>query len=202
MSHLTFKEHLFLMEARKKGGNYTEKRVKDVLERVTLTLSGSESANMTRLAKRYARLEVSIKAMKEKHDEMNAMLKNDVADLFNAEDIILTRVVETASFTLQLAKEVKKTKGTVEVDYESIMTALIELIPNELQAKVEEITKKYTKDIPAKDPVKKLTVSKEVVKEGIRDLAKWAASFLKSVTSWAMRYDSKLDRLKAKAGLA
>ena len=198
MSHLTFKEHLFLYEARQAGVKYSEKQVKGVLDRVTATLAGSDAANMTKLAKRYARLEASMKAMKEKHDELNARLKGDVADLFEAEEVVLTRVVETAQFTLTLAKEIKKA-DTTEVDYASIIAALSALIPDELQAKVEAITAKYTKVVPAKDPIKRLSVSKEVVKEGLWD---WVKGFMASIMSWAARYDAKLDRLREKAGLA
>jgi len=205
MEHLTFKEHLVLQEARKADGVYTEKQAKGVLERVTIALAGSESANMTKLAKRYARLEVSLKAMKEKHEEMNNLLKETVQGLFDAEDIVLTRVVETAQFTLTMAKEIQKTEPTKSVDYEKIAGELAKLIPDELQAKIDEITKQYTTLIPPKPPVKKLSVSKEVVKEGIFDnvtkLKNWAARMLKQFSSWASGYDSKLNALKKKAGV-
>jgi hypothetical protein len=199
MNHLTFKEHLTLLEARKEGVKYTETQVKKVLDKVTATLSGNESASMTKLAKRYARLEVSMKAMKEKHTELNAQLKGDVQGYFDAEDVVLTRVVETAQFTLTMAKEKPKTEGTKEVDYEAVIAALSALVSEELQGRVDSIIEKYTKTVPPKAPPQKLSVSKEVVKEGILDRA---ASFLKSIMSWASRFDSKLEALKKKAGLA
>lgn len=197
MKHLTFKEHLFLTEARSPDAKYTEKQAKGVLDRVTATLKGSDAANMTKLAKRYARLEASMAAMKEKHAELNARLKEDVADLFNAEDVVLTRVVETAQFTLTMAKEIQKTEGSKEVDYASIIAALSALISEELQPRVEQIIEKYTKTIPPKPPIKKLSVSKEITNEGLLDTIKrMAASFLKSIKSWASRFDSKLLKLK------
>lgn len=205
MTYITFKEHLTLLEARKEGGVYTEKQVKGVLERVTIALEGTESANMTKVAKRYARLEVSLKAMKEKHEKLNEQLKETVQGLFDAEDVVLTRVVETAQFTLTMAKEIKKTEPTKSIDYEKIAAELAKLIPAELQEKIDEITKQYTNLIPPKDPVKKLSVSKEVVKEGIFDsvvkLKTWAMSMLKKATSWAAGYDSKLNALKKQAGV-
>lgn len=202
MNYPTFKEHLTLLEARSKSGvKYTEKQVKGALDKVTAVLSGTESASMTKLAKRYARLEASMKAMKEKHDELNQRLKDDVQGYFDAEDIVLTRVVETAQFTLTLAKEIQKEgTTTTEVDYKSIIAALTVLIPDELQSKVDMITEKYTQTIttPAKAPIKRLSVSKEVVKEGLLERA---MSFFKSIMSWASRFDSKLDRLKKQAGM-
>jgi len=198
MTHPTFKEHLTLLEARKPGTKYTEKQVKGVLDKVTATLKGTEAANMTKLAKRYARLEASMKAMKEKHDELNQRLKGDVQDYFEAEEVVLTRVVETAQFTLTLAKEIQKKEGSTEIDYTSIIAALSVLIPDELQSKIDQITEKYTKIVPPKAPIKRLSVSKEVVTEGILERAK---SFLKSIFSWATRFDSKLDKLKRQAGI-
>lgn len=196
MPHLTFKEHLFLDEARRGDLKYTEKQVKGALDRVSTALAGTEAANMTKLAKRYARLEVSMKALKEKHDELNQRLKGEVSELFNAEDVVLTRVVETAQFTLTMAKEIKKA-DTTEVDYASIVTALSALISEDLQPAVEKIIEKFTKTVPAKEPAKRLTVSKEIMNEGLLDTIKrMAASFLKSIKSWAARYDTKLQKLE------
>lgn len=165
MNHLTFKEHLFLLEARDPAKVYTEKEVKNVLDRVSVALAGTESGVMTKLAKRYARLEASMKAMEEKHKELNERLKGDVQGFFDAEDVVLTRVVETAQFTLTMAKEIKKTESTSKVDHAKILADLVKLIPEELQKQVEELTTKYTKIVPPTEPVKKLSVSKEVVKE-------------------------------------
>lgn len=205
MGYLSFKEHLFLYEERRSDIKYTEKQVKGILDRVTTTLAGTEAANMTKMAKRYARLEVSLKALKEKHEELNTRLKGDTQGLFNAEDVILTRVVETAQFTLTLAKEVKKA-DTTEVNYDAIIAALTVLIADELQSKVDMIIEKYTTAVPAKEPAKRLSVSKEVVKEGFFDfttkLKKMATSLYDSLMSWAGRYDAKLDRLKEKSGIA
>lgn len=202
MDFPTFKEHIIILEIRQPGVKYTEKQVKNVLDKVTATLKGTDAANMTKLAKRYARLEVSMKAMKEKHEELNSRLKGDVQNLFDVEDVVLTRVVETAQFTLTMVKEVQKSEGSTEIDYNSIIIALSALIPDELQSRIDTITEKYTKIIPPKPPVKRLSVSKEVVSEGFMDTLKnKAAAFLKSIMSWATRYDTKLEALKRKAGI-
>jgi hypothetical protein len=199
-----------LAEARQKGVTYTEKKAKGVIDKVIATLSGTQSASLTKLAKRYARLEASLKAMKDKHDELNTKLKNEVQDLFEAEEVVYTRVVETAQFTLTMAKEIQKEpEKTTKVDYEKIIAALTVLIPDELQSKVDTIVEKYTTitEVPAKPPAKKLSVSKEVgaappVVEGLLDnLKKKFASFVQSIRSWGDRYDKKLSRLKQQAGI-
>lgn len=203
MNYPTFKEHLTLLEARRDTAKYTEKQAKGVLDKVTAVLSGTESASMTKLARRYARLEASMKKMKEEHEALNTRLKDDVQGYFAAEDLVLTRVVETAQFTLTMAKEIQKPGGTASVDYEKIIAALSALIPDELQARVEMITEKYTTIVPNKPPIKRLSVSKEVVKEGVlaEGLLEKAKAFLKSITSWATRFDGKLAKLKKQAGM-
>lgn len=197
MDHYTFREHLMLMEARSSDRVYTEKKVKNIVDRVTVALAGNEASVMTKLAKRYARLEVSLKAIQDKHKEMNADLKQRVGDLFDAEDAVLTRVAETAQFTLTLNKEIKK-EDTSSVDYEAIAKALTALIDDSLQPAVEKIYAQFTKVVPAKEPVKSLKVSKEVVKEGIIEKI---TSFVKSILNWATGYDKKLAKLKAQAGM-
>jgi hypothetical protein len=202
MKPITFKEHLFLSESRRSDLTYTEKQVKGNLDRVSTALAGHEAGNMTKLAKRYARLEVSLKNLAEKREALNERLKEDVGNLFDAEDAVLTRVVSTAQFTVTLAKEIKKTTPTKSVDYESIVKALTSLIPEELQSKVDEITQQYTKLIPPKDPVKKVSVSKEITEAfNFSKIKIMISSFVKKITSWASRFDDKLDYLKAKADL-
>lgn len=200
MKHLTFKEHLLLSEERKEGVKYTEKQVKNVVDRVTATLAGSDAANMTKLANRFAQIDNRLKVLKEKHSELNDKIKGDVGDYFNAEDAVLTRVAETAQFTLTLAKEIKKADGQ-EVDYNSIIAALSALVSAELQPRIDEIIQKYTKVIPAGEPIKKLSVKRKL-EEGVLDkLKELGAKFLKSIMSWAGKYDTKLDALKRKAGV-
>lgn len=190
-----------LFETRQSHVKYTEKQTKGIIDKVTAELSGSSSAGMTRLAKRYARLEVSLKAMKEKHDELNTKLKNEVSELFDAEDIVRTRIVQTAQFTLSMTKEIQKTEGTEVINYEGIAKELAELVSNELQEKIDLIVQKYTTIIPPKTPIKKLTVSKEVT-EGILDnlqkLKSWVQKILSEFTQWGVKYDQKLYNLKQK----
>lgn len=189
----TFKDFLFLTEERRKDLKYTEKQAKGVLERVTTALSGTESATLTKAAKRYVRLENSLKAMKEKRDELNEHLKNSVEGVFDAEDSILTRVVETAQFTLTLAKEIKKdpTKAT---DYEAVLKAVMTLVDENLQGQINKLIEAYTQEIPAKTPPKKLTVS-----EGIVDkLRAWGKALAARFQSWGLSYDKKLNALKSK----
>ena len=209
MSKTTFRESMILAEARNPAITYKEKVVKNKIDRVTAELSGSDSAVMTKLAGRYDRLEKAIKKMGEKRNELNEQLKERVTDLFDAEDVVLTRVVETASFTLTLSKLVKSAEQEpkVVVNYQKIAEELAKLIPDELQAKVDEIVKMYTEISIAADKAPALRVKSKVdeslVAEGVLDMIKGMAAkvakWVKSMASWAVGYDRKLDALKRQA---
>ena len=127
MSKTTFKEVIVLSEARDPDLKYTEKVVKNKIDRIIVELSGNPSGVMSRLTSRYDRLDKAIKTMSVKRNEMNEQIKDTVTELFNAEDIVLTRVVETVSFTLTLSKLVKASEQNPKtvVDYESIAKDLV-----------------------------------------------------------------------------
>ena len=191
-----------LFEARNPKLTYTEKHVKKVLDRVTVELAGSESGVMSRLTTRYSRLDKAAKLMQEKRNQLNEDMKQVVESLFDAEDEVLTRVVDTVSYTITLSKAEKAESKAPKksVDYAAIVKELGEMIP-ELQAKIEEITEKYTEIIQPKDtPVKLIVKSK--LDEGLtafaRGLVKSFREMLKSIKSWGKGYDKRLNSLKAK----
>ena len=190
-----------LVEARVPGVSYTVKETKKGIERVTAKLEGSSSATLSRMAKRYVRLESSLEAMQKARDAMNERLKDEVSNLFEPEEAVLTRVVETVSFSLTMAKEIEKeVPESVKRDYEKIAAELTKLIPEELQSKIEEITALYSTITPAstKPGIKKLSVS--ALDEGLLTTVKKVVAAvtkaLRQFRTWATSYDNKIDDLK------
>ena len=201
---LTLKESFLLSEAeedrkRRDDLNYLEKKTKGVVERVIVELNGNESGVLTKLASRYDRLDKAIKVMGQKKNELNASIKEKAEDLFAAEDVVLTRVIETVSFTLTVSKRSKVLDKTT-VDYQGIAEELAKLIPDELQAKVDEIVKAYTTIAAQPDKSPALSVKAKVTEGLLQDLSAKVVQLIKklvkSVTSWAISYDRKLDKLK------
>lgn len=213
---LTLKESIALAEARDKQLKYSEKGPKETVDRVIVSLEKQRSAAMTRLAQRYHRLNLALKRMSEERDKVNAEMKEHVQALFDAEDVVYTRVVETNSFVLTLAKQGTATTKTT-YDFEKIAEELAKLIPDELQSKVDEITEAYKKVTVTqpKSPALTVQTADEVekkgrtvranLKEGIADVFKKAATtvkaLLKKVAAWGVSYDKKLAVLKKQAGL-
>ena len=183
-----------LKEARRDDLTYTPKEVKGKVERLTVTLTGSDSKSFTVLAKRYTELDESIKALDEEKKKINVQLRAKVVDMFDAEDEVLTRVVETVSFSAQVAKQSEAGSST---DYEAIIKQLLEMVPD-LKSKVDTLTKTYTKATKAREPALRVDSLKEGV---IKDIVSFIAKAVASFKSWGLSYDKKLDALKAAAKL-
>ena len=220
----TFKAALVLSEARRKDLTYIQKVVKNKIDRVTVELEGSESGVLTKLAARFDRLGQAITKMAEKQEEIKGTLKDRVTDLFDAEDVILTRVAETASFTLTLSKMIagKDLDSKKIVDYEKIANELATLIPTELEAQVKAVYDKYTETRIEQDRLPAIRVKKKDLDESattddeefewgpaelkqqesfFKKISGWFERLKRSVASWAVKYDQKLNNLKRAANV-
>ncbi len=194
-----------LFEARQPNLTYSETKVKNALTKVTLELAGANSAIATKLAKRYERLDRTAKLLKEKRDELNTKIKGVGDELFDAEDVLITRVIQTVSFTMMLtaAEKAEHKQPKKDIDYEAAFKALSALVPD-LQTQAQALLDAYTKIIPPKDTPTALKVAarvKEDLNEGVMSdfMAKVksvAKNLMSSVKSWAAGYDKELSALK------
>jgi len=175
-------------EARDPSVSYSNKEIKGKLERVTAILEGKDSAKYTKLASRYSRLKKSNELLKERQDELNKELRASVEGLFDAQDEIYTRVVDTVSLTVTLAKQAPP---STKVDWESVVLKLTEMVP-ELEEQIKTLTKEFTTAGAVKAPG--VTVK---LKEGaLADFLAQIKSYIRSVTRWATGYDKRLEKLR------
>jgi CRISPR/Cas system CSM-associated protein Csm2 small subunit len=193
-------ELLSIMEARKAELSYEEKKVKGALDRVILSLQGNQSGKFTKLISNYKKIQKAVEALAKKQGELNAHLKEEVEDLFDAEDEVYTRVVDTISATLTLSK--KQSVTTTKIDYEAILAKITELQP-ELEEKIKELTTEFTKVTTAeKSPALRTTIKEaESLEEGLKELAKYvkdiAKAALSAIKGWGKSYDKKLEKIVA-----
>jgi hypothetical protein len=211
MSKTTFKQVL-LGEARREDLEYTEEKTKGIVDKVITELKGSESAVATKLARRFHTLGKAIKVMEAKHKELNQQLTGLVEGVFDeATDQVVTRVVQTAAFTIALAKQ-EQAKEKIEVDYEGIYKQLLELVSPELEDKVKEIieanTKRWTPD-PKKPALrvkpleegKYTDMAKDALASVVANIKDFAKNLLKEFKLWGRTYDAKLKDLQKEAGI-
>lgn len=182
-------ELLSLKEARDPSLTYTEKKVKEKIDRVILSLQGNQSGKFTKLISNYKKIQKACEALAKKQDELNSHLKEEVEALYDAQDEVYTRVVDTISATLTLSK--KQVVTTTKTDYEAVLAKLIEATP-ELESKIKELVDQFTKVTTTdKSPALRTTI-KEDLKDLAKQLKEMAKEALKSFKAWGKSFDKKL----------
>lgn len=206
-------------EARVPGLKYTTKlrsKASGVVDRIILTLSGTDSAVLTKLSNRYKKLDNVLKKLQDERDALNLQLSDTTADLFDAEDRFYTRVIETVSLTMTLKKE-SEDLGTPEqtiVDYETAAKDILELLEGDLLVRAQEILRLHTVTIPAvlpdptaqkkkpgfsvkvKDDAKIKVSESEVLMEENTKLRQLGHKYLELMNKWSVSYDRKLYKIK------
>ena len=186
-----------LIEARQPDVLYTPKELKGRIDKVIVTLEANKASAFTRLAKKYAELDELVKALDEQRNALNVETKEKVLSYFDAEDEVMTRVVETVSMTATMSK---LSKPTEKIDYEMVIAELLKLMP-ELSEKVSELTKLATTLNKPKSPALTIKLGgASVVKEGVAEM--WASlkakasRLLASIIPWGKKYDAKLEKIR------
>ncbi|MEM2159596.1 MAG: hypothetical protein QXN55_01425 [Candidatus Nitrosotenuis sp.] len=188
-----------LAEARDPELKYTEKKVKDKIDRVIVTLEGNQSGKFTKLAKRYKILQRALAVLTEKQGELNTQIKDQALEFFNAEDEVLTRVVETVSLTITVSKKTAVT--STKIDYDAVIAQLTEMVP-ELKTKIDELIAANTEIKKTEKSPSLRTELKEGVAEWIRQVKQITKNLFKSMKLWGKSYDKKLALLNKQLGTA
>ena len=176
-----FRKLINLFESRSPDFDYDETE-----KQVIVSLRSYNSQVYTKLAQnveRISTLEAEIKQLKE---EVKQTTREDVADLFDAEDAAKTRIVNTVSLILQISKD---PEPTVAPKYKDILEELTKSLTPELISVLEHL-KKTMVTVTQKQPA--LKISKPIDESRFSDLF---AHVKNAVLSWGNRYDQKLEQL-------
>lgn len=177
----------------------------DKITKVIATLKSYDSQRYTKLGRnllRIQQLEDEIKALK---DEIKGEDKVLIADLFDAEDRVLTREIDTVGFLFKLTKDPKATES---FKYKEVLEALQEHFTPELVQMMERLKEKFktvTQKSPGLSTIDKAAVPQESVEvtEGFMDkLKEYLAKFKGLVAKWADNYAKRLADLKVQSGLS
>lgn len=186
-----------LTEARRADLPYTEKKTKGAVDKVIVSLDGAHSTKFTKLAKKFKELKEATEELSAKTNALNAEIKDEALDLFDATDEVYTRIIETVSMTLNISKrQPDSIEKTEKVNYEKIVSDITALVP-ELTEKINEIIKANT-TVEEKVKVAKSPALRVDLKEAltIKDLIAFAKRIFKSMSSaikfWGKTYDKKL----------
>ena len=186
-----------ISEARNPNLTYTQKEVSGKLDRVIVELSGRESEKFTKLAKSFKRTKTQIERLVKVQDALNAEVKKEAIDLFDAQDEVMTRVVNTVSLGITISKN-PEVKDTINAGWEQVAKGIMALTP-ELDDKIKELIEQFTtvKAGVPKDVSLRVDIKEGVISDAFGKLLGKLKSFLNSIKSWGSSYDSKLEKLKS-----
>lgn len=175
------------------AGDYTQ---------ITATVTGSKSAVFTKLSKQYKVMDMIEKRLTERRKEWNEKVKSRVEDLFDAEDELLTRYVDTVSMALTLSKDtLPSTTETETLDVEGFLNALYGLIDDTLVPKVKELEQAYTKIEEKTTPGRRGGLRAKMKESANEDVSSIASTFKHEADVVVADFDAKLAELKSQFGL-
>lgn len=183
---------------------------KDEVDKVIAVLRGGKSAEYTRMGTNFNKIKQLEAEIANLREEMDADLRAAVAGVFNPEDAVYTRVIETASFVFEISKD---PKAAETVQYSKVLAELATQLTPDLVTALEVIKAKYTTQQKAKPAAIKSVTDKRVkpkeesIQEGVLEegwieqfKAAWTG-FVNKVKGWCSRYDQRLAALKAQVGV-
>lgn len=175
----------------------------DKITKVSVDLAGRESERYTKLGRQLKRIEALEKEMKQLKDETKQESRELVADLFMAEDAVLTRVVVTKSVCFELSKD---PKATETVKYAQVIKDLSEHLTPDLIKVMEGLIKTHSSQTQKAASLKVTDFKAEsAMNEGLGDM--WQAAKAKitayagKVMNWLNGYDAKINKIKSELGL-
>jgi phosphate uptake regulator len=192
-----------LVEERRSDLPYQEKKTKNAIDKVIVTLSGNESGKFTKLANIFKKLREQTDELSAATDALNTQIKEEAVALFDATDEVYTRIVETASMTILIGKRQPDTIETTEVkDYEKIIKDITALAP-QLSEQIAKIIKANT-EITSKTKVARAPQLRVNIKEDFSfgklfaGITKTFNVLLKSIRGWGRTYDTSLSEIKSR----
>lgn len=204
----------FLTEARKsegvsytgfqKGGKKLTEQI-EMMDKVVAKIDSKKSGQITKVIKEFGAMKNQMEAIQEKMDAIKEKVKIEIdQEFFDASDMVLTRVIETASMTLQFAKvtpakrELKIAGGEA---VELVFAEIMKLIENtDLAAQVTALknTLYEVKETASiwRMPTIKEGVAKDAISKMLTYLSGVFSKLFKSVTSWSGKFDKKCESTK------
>ena len=175
----TLLHYIKLIEARLEHPDvsYTDDNSK-----VTAKLSSYKSAEFTRLAKNMVRIDELTTELKQLQSDVKQQRREDVAELFDVEDAVFTRVVETKSAYFKLTKDPKPTESP---QYKTIIEEFEKHLTPELIQVLEVLKKKHV-TITQKEPALTYEPIAEADDSGL----------LNKIRKWLPKFDAKLGQIE------
>lgn len=178
---MDMKKIMMIVESRLSGPDITYHEKSD---RITAEVSANLSGKFTRLVQNLQKIDSLTTELKELQADVKQQRREDVAALFDAEDAVLTRVVDTKSAILTLSKD---PADRVTPKYKDILEEFEKHLTPEL-LKVLEVLKATHVTVTQVEPSLRWKLKESVDEEKIDRV-------VNLVNGWLTKYDRKLNQL-------
>lgn len=202
MSSQEIRNIINLMEARQPSADisYT-----DTETSATAKLKGKKSSEFTRLATQYDEIMEIERGIKSEKRRISEKLKSSVKDLFDAEDALKTKYVETVSAAISVKKDVEA-RDEETFDLDGFFEEVYDLLDKEIVSKLLEIREKYIniRKVGAREGgIGTVKIKESIIKESfLSNLKDWASDFANRITRRLPIVDKRFNKIKRKYGVA
>lgn len=188
------------------GAKTKKAEVSGDFDSVTAKLSGMKEKIPNKFAAESLQLKTQIEELESKRADIHKMMGEGANALFDAEDAILTRYIETSKAIVTLTKETQDvTSQEEEIDYPAVLQEIYKLVSKKLIPEIELAIKNNTKII---NKVKKGSASRVMVRgkdqtieslnESDEEIANWAMGYKNKVDARMSQYDEDLAQILSK----
>lgn len=202
MSSQEIRNIINLMEARQPSDevSYTDNETS-----VTAKLKGKKSSEFTRLATQYDEIMDIERGLKSEKQRISDKLKSSVKDLFDAEDALKTKYVETVSAAISVKKDVEAREEET-FDLDGFFEEVYDLLDKEIVSKLLEIREKYIniRKVGAREGgIGTVKIKESIIKESfLSNLKDWASDFATRITRRLPIVDKRFNKIKRKHSVA
>jgi hypothetical protein len=183
MSHM--RKYIDIIEAR---ADRTDVSYEQDPTKVTATVSGAMSGKYTKLAMNLQKIDMLTGEIKALQEEAKQSRREDIAGLFDAEDAVLTRVIDTKSAIFTLSKDPKETETP---QYKKILEEFEKHLTPEL-INVLNALKKAHVTVTQKEP----SLKYDMKNEAENDMSP-IDELVAKVNRWLPKFDAKFEAATA-----
>lgn len=176
----------------------------DDKDKVTVKLSGKKSGPITKLSNTYIKIRDLEKELKEEKAKLTPELKRTVNELFDAEDALKTKYIETVSNLLTITKDISASEKR-EFDYDGFFNEASELLEDTALKLLLDLKEKYTniKQVSGRTGSLRDVKIKESENTGfLSNLNKWATDYASKIKKKISMFDKRYEKLKKKYGIS
>jgi hypothetical protein len=190
------------------SGTTKKNTLAGIFTKIAAAVTGRTSEKYTKLAKKFQEVDILTKQLGELRDAANEEAKNSIEELFDAEDAMFTRYIDTVSLAITMSKDQEATSSeSSDLNVNAFLDDLMALVGNDLQPAVTKLLDQHTKVTTKMRAGQRGRVSVKLPtpvqeSEMTDKLAAYVSTFAGKVMNFVGRYDSKLAKIAAKYNLA